>query len=320
MTRAYLKYSLLLIGIIAVAIPVACLSQQRVLVRVNDQPITEEDLQRELVVQEGAKLLLEMIDTQLILQAARQANVSITEPELDMKEQQAIARIGSERDFAEELRKNRRTKAEFRQELAAEALLERLAMANHPLDDTDLRRYYEAHKSEFSYPEQVRLRLMLFRDKASADAVATALRDPQADFAGLAKAFSEDPATKDDGGDTGFVSRGDFAKPISDRAFAMQPGQISAVLQVPDGWAIIKLEAKRPAGAQSFASVRETLRARVQVEQLEQATTDWLDRARSRAQITIPDPFLATRVQGLIAIHTPFQPSNLVPDIPMAPR
>jgi parvulin-like peptidyl-prolyl isomerase len=320
MTRAYVRYSLLLIGVLTVIIPVACLSQQREVARVNDQPITEEDFRRELIIQQGARMLLEMIDTRLIVPAAMQANVSITDHELDLKLQQAIARVGSERDFDEELRRNRRSKEAFREELRAEALLERLALANHPLSDADLRQYYDSHKSEFSYPEQVRLRLMLFREKANADTVATALHDPQADFAGLAQAFSEDPATKDEGGDAGFVGRNDFAKPISDRAFAMKPGQVSDVFAVPDGWAIIKLEEQRPTGVQPFEGLRETLKARVQLQHLDQARADWLKRARAEAQINIPDAFLAEHVRGLIEANTPFEPSNLAPGIPMAPR
>jgi len=320
MTQPYLKYTLLLIGVLTAVIPVACLSQQRELARVNDEPITEQAFRHELIIREGARLLLQMIDTQLITQAAAQAGASVTDHEVDLKLGQAIARLGSERDFEDLLRRNRRTRESFREELRAEALLERLAIANHPLDDTDLRRYYEAHRSEFAYPEQVRLRLMLFAQKTNADTVAAALREPGADFAGLAQAFSEDPATKDDGGDTGFISRGDFAKPIADRAFAMKPGQVSDVFQVPDGWAIIKLEAKRPAGVQPFAGLRDTLTARVQVQHLDQSRADWLKRARSAAQIRITDPFLDERVRGLIEADAPFEPSNLAPDLPMAPR
>lgn len=326
MPRTVVKLGLLLLALTSVVFPVACLSQQRELARVNDQPVTEEDFRRELILQEGARMLLEMVDTRLIMQAAQQANVSITEHELDLKLQQAIARIGSERDFEDQLRQNRRSKAEFREELRAEALLERLALGTHPLDDTDLRQYYANHQSEFSYPAQVRVRLMLFREKASADTVAAALRtpasahEPDADFAGLAKAFSEDPATKDEGGDTGFFGRGDFAKPICDRAFAMKPGQTSDVFQVPDGWAIIRLEATRPPGVQPFDKLRDTLKARVQVQHLEQATKDWLRKTRANAQLNIPDAFLAAHVRALIEAETPFQPSNLAPGIPMAPR
>jgi parvulin-like peptidyl-prolyl isomerase len=320
MRDTYIRYSLLLIAIIAVTIPVACLSQQRTVARVNDQPITEEDLRRELIAREGARLLLQMIDTLLITQAAQQANVSVTEQELNLKLQQAIGRLGSERDFEGYLKQQGRGKDEYRQELRAEALLERLAIADHPLEDADLRQYYNRHQAEFRHGEQVRFRLMLFAEKANADTVATALQDPQADFAGLAQAFSEDPATKDQGGDAGFVERDAYAKAISDRAFAMKPGATSPVFEVPDGWAIIQVLEKRPPSVEPFERLRDTLRARVQVEQLDVARQDWLARARAGAQIKIPDEFLAAHVRKLIEAEAPFEPSNLAPDIPMAPR
>lgn len=314
-----LPLSLLLAVLIAV--PLACGSpSSRVLVRVEGQPITEGDLVQELITQEGARQLLEMIDTTIINQAATQKGFTISEGDVDLKYQQAVARIGSETDLEGQLKKNRRTKEEFRNELRAEALLDRLAQARNPVDDEDARRYYENHKSEFAHGEQARIRLMLFATRQNADTVAQALKDPQSDFAGLAGAFSEDPATKDKGGDTGFFERKDYAKPISDRAFKLQPGQVSGVFEVPDGFAIIKMEEKRPAGHQPYDQVRESVMARVALEQLEQARKDWLVEARSRAQIVIPDPFLDVHVRRLIDAGTTFEPSNLAPDIPMAPR
>ncbi|MHB8997043.1 MAG: peptidylprolyl isomerase [Armatimonadota bacterium] len=307
--------------LVLVILPVACRSQSdRVLVRVDGEPVTEADLERELIVQEGARQLLMLIDMKLIEHAAAQQKIALSNEDLNLKYQQAIARIGSEADLDRELRRNRRTREEFRQELRAEALLDRLAQARSPVDEEDLRTYYQNHIAEFRHGEQVRIRLMLFAQKQNAEAVAEALKDPQADFAGLAEAFSEDPATKDKGGDTGFFERKDYASAIADVAFRLKPGQTSGVFQVPDGFAIIKVEEKRPAGVQPFAQVRESLAARVGLEQLEQARRDWLADARGRAQIVIRDPFLEARVRRLIEAETPFEPSNLAPQIPMAPR
>jgi len=80
------------------------------LARVNDQPITEEQFRQQLIIHEGARMLLQMIDAQLITQAAAQTGTTITENELNLKLQQAIARIGSERDFEDELKRENRTK------------------------------------------------------------------------------------------------------------------------------------------------------------------------------------------------------------------
>ncbi|MEI6500424.1 MAG: peptidyl-prolyl cis-trans isomerase [Armatimonadota bacterium] len=307
--------------IVLITVPVACGSQSgRVLLRVEGQPITESDLEHELIVQEGARQLLLMIDLSLITRAAAQQQITISDGDLDLKYQQAAARIGSERDLEEQLKRSRRTKLEFREELRAEALLDRLAQARNPVDEADVRQYYDNHKQEFSHGPQVRMRLMLFTTRPNADTVAEALKDPQADFAGLAQAFSEDPSTKDKGGDTGFVERGDYAKEIGDMAFKLPPGQPSGVFAVPDGFAIIRVEEKRPAGFEPYTQVKESVAGRVALEQLEVARHDWLKEARARAQIVIPDAFLEAQVRKLIDADTPFEPSNLAPQIPMAPR
>jgi hypothetical protein len=103
-------------------------------------------------------------------------------------------------------------------------------------------------------------------------------------------------------------------------AFKLKPGQTSGVFAVPDGFAIIKVEEKRPPATQPFDQVRENLQARVGLEQLDQARKDWLADARSRAQIVIRDPVLDSHVRRLMEAQTPFEPSNLAPQIPMAPR
>lgn len=310
---------LLILFCLTAIMPVACNSQSPV-ARVNDQVITDEALRQELIVQHGARMLLQMIDIAIINQAARQQGVSISEGELDLKYEQAVARIGSEQDLEQILKRSRRGKREFREELRAEALLDRLAMQRYPVRDADVRQYYDVHRNEFSHQEQVRIRLMLFTTRANAEAVAETLKDPQADFAGLAQAFSEDPATKDKGGDTGFFQRGDYAPAITNLAFKLKPGQVSPVFEVPDGFAIIKVEEKRPAGVQPFEQVRESVQARVELEQLERARRNWLNEARVKAQLDMPDEALAARVRMLMGAETPFEPSNMAPDIPMAPR
>ena len=311
-----------LLAVLALALlPAACGPESnRPLVRVGDQIIGEADLRRQLLLREGPRLLLEMIDTRLIMAAAEKGGVAVSDGELNLKYEQAVARVGSERDLEEKLKSDRRTKEEFRQQLRAETILDRLAQQRMQLTDEHLREYYQKHLAEFSHGEQVRVRLMLFASRANAEAVAQALRDPNADFAGLAKAFSEDPGTKDKGGDTGFFERSDYAKPISEVAFRLEPGQVSGVFAVPDGFAILKVEERRPAGAKPFAQLRDTLRARVQLKRLEQARQDWLNEARSQAKIVIPDEQLAARVRRLIEAGTPYNPTNLVPQIPTAPR
>ena len=65
------------------------------------------------------------------------------------------------------------------------------------------------------------------------------------DFAVLARQYSVDPGSKGNGGELGWFGRGTMVKPFEDAAFALQPGQISDIVETPFGFHIIKLEERR---------------------------------------------------------------------------
>jgi parvulin-like peptidyl-prolyl isomerase len=70
------------------------------------------------------------------------------------------------------------------------------------------------------------------------------------DFSALAKEFSTDPGSKDKGGDLGWFGRGQMIKEFEDTAYALQPGQISDIVETKFGFHIIKLEERRTADGQ----------------------------------------------------------------------
>ena len=117
----------------------------------------------------------------------------------------------------------------------------------------DVERYYNDHVSDFSTPEQVRASHILFKTegKAEADVRAKAegvLKQAKAgaDFAELARKYSEDDANAKNGGDLDYFSRGRLVPEFESAAFALQTGQISELVKTQYGFHIIKLTDRKP--------------------------------------------------------------------------
>jgi parvulin-like peptidyl-prolyl isomerase len=98
------------------------------------------------------------------------------------------------------------------------------------------------------------------------------------DFGQLATANSTDAATKANGGDMGWFARGAQSKPIEDAVFAMQPGQLSDVIQDPAGFHILQLIEHDPA--------RPTPPGQL-TTQRQKAFSDWLTAQRSGPDVKL---------------------------------
>jgi peptidyl-prolyl cis-trans isomerase D len=142
------------------------------------------------------------------------------------------------------------------------------------VSDQDLRSYYEAHKTEYSQPEQVRARQILVavndqRNDAQAQSRAEEARKRLAggaDFAAVAREYSDDTASKEKGGDLGWFGRNSNVKEFEDAAFSAQPGKLTGPVKSPLGYHLFEVTGKRPAGQQPFDAVKGQLSARLTAE------------------------------------------------------
>jgi peptidyl-prolyl cis-trans isomerase C len=137
---------------------------------------------------------------------------------------------------------------------------------------------YRIKPEDFRDPERVRVSHVLVDTKARSDEEARARAEEVrrkalagADFAALAKEFSDDPSAKSNLGDVGFFGRdGGMAKPFEDAAFALgKPGDISPVVKTQFGYHVIVLHEKRPARQKSFAQVKDELIAQLTAKYVE---------------------------------------------------
>jgi peptidyl-prolyl cis-trans isomerase D len=165
-------------------------------------------------------------------------------------------------------------------EEAAQALLQK--------DPERVRAAYEAKKSQFDQREQARVRHLLVRFEPGDDAAKQAARERidalreriagGEDFAAVAKETSDDAATKESGGDLGFVTRGSVVKPLEDAAFAQSPGALGEPVESPQGWHLLKVEEHRPARVVPFEEAQAQVAAELTREDAAAAA------ARARAE------------------------------------
>lgn len=103
--------------------------------------------------------------------------------------------------------------------------------------------------------------------KAKAEKVLAEVNANPADFAKLAKQYSQDPGSAEKGGDLGTFGKGVMVKPFEDVAFAMKPGQISGLVETQFGFHILKLNSIKGDDAQS---VHQAVAEQIQKQQAQQ--------------------------------------------------
>jgi peptidyl-prolyl cis-trans isomerase C len=80
-----------------------------------------------------------------------------------------------------------------------------------------------------------------------------------ADFAELAKQYSQDTLSAENGGDIGFISEGQTVPEFEDAAFALKSGEVSPIIETYYGYHIIKVLEEQDAYIKGFDEVRETI-------------------------------------------------------------
>ncbi|MGA3212589.1 MAG: peptidyl-prolyl cis-trans isomerase [Terriglobales bacterium] len=145
-------------------------------------------------------------------------------------------------------------------------------MSRAQVSADDLQSYYNSHQDQFRVPEQVKVSHILIStplpdasnkpDPKAIEAARAKAADvlqqlkAGADFAATAKKYSEDAATKDQGGDMGWLQRGRTEPEFEKVAFSLAPGQTSEVIQTSLGFNIIKVQDKQAAHVKPLDEVR----------------------------------------------------------------
>ena len=126
-----------------------------------------------------------------------------------------------------------------------------------------IRSLYDSRKARYDVPERIRASHILFRGPEAAVRAATALAEFRTGtpFAELARKLSDDPATRESGGELGVFPRGRMDPAFEAAAFALETGQVSEPVETSSGFHLIQLDERQDADKRSYEEVRKELAA-----------------------------------------------------------
>jgi peptidyl-prolyl cis-trans isomerase SurA len=272
---------------------------------VNSRPITYVELEKQYLSQFGPEnpangdqvmiqkleVLRTLIDNEIMLQRAEKLGLMAVDADVEGKFSELKAPY-TEEEFKKQLDQRKMSvdelKAQLRRDLSVQKLFNKEITSLITITDKDIADFYASNKASFNLAEpQIHMAQILVtaspdpnvrnlkNDKARDDeqarrksqSLAQRLRQGE-DFAMIAQNYSEDPNSSQNGGDLGFIPESalDKANPDLRKAInALRPGEITPVMHTPEGYRILKLITREPAGQRDLAdpkvqqTIRETL-------------------------------------------------------------
>lgn len=234
------------------------------------------------------RLLDNMINTVLLRQAAKTEGIDVNDDAVNKQLADLEKGFPNKKSFEDALKKTGITedklKEQIRDQLITQKLLEKLTK-DVKISDKDITSYYAKNKAQFTQKAAVHAEHILFKenDKATATKVLKQLQGG-ADFATLAKKYSQDPVSAAKGGDLGWPTQ-PYVTEFQDAADKLAVNQMSPLVHSPFGWHIIKVLGKRGQRVQPLAEVKEQIRQILVQQQQANAYQAYLDGLKKKAKI-----------------------------------
>jgi peptidyl-prolyl cis-trans isomerase C len=284
---------------------------------VNSVPITSQDIKQEAAIIAAAmqqrnlkwtkKQILDLgdeiagmlIDRELLYQRAQQRNIKIRSPWIERALLELKTEIGSATAFDAYLKKTElneeRLKARIQKGLIVKRLLHRDVLSRIKVSEAEMQAFFRRYPDYFIRKDEIRVRqiFIAFPDGDDISARGAALLRIQSiqdrlrageDFAVLALEYSDDPS-KARGGDLGYLERNQMIGSCADAAFALEPGQVSDIVETRFGYHLIKMVDRIPSSRMSYRNARAKIERTLRRNKEQAATTAYLAELKKQAVI-----------------------------------
>lgn len=276
---------ILAVVLVALIIGAVYLTQRsETIATVDKEKISQEQLNEELNKQYGASVLNTMISNKVVDLEADKEKVKVTDKEIKAELDKMVEQYGGQDTFNMLLAQNGLTEDVFKEQIEQNLKVTKILEPSIEITDDEIKTYFEDNKASFDTPEQVEASHILVEDEETAKEVKKKI-DEGGDFAELAKEYSTDTQTKDNGGELGYFSTGQMVEAFDKVAFAMKVDEISDPVKTDYGYHIIKVTGKKEAKEATLEDSKEKIKEALLDQKVQEQASTWLSEATAKYKI-----------------------------------
>jgi peptidyl-prolyl cis-trans isomerase C len=248
------------------------------------------------------QVLDRIVGFHLLVQEAKARKVIAPPWEVDGQLEQIRKQFPSEDAFKQMLQARgvtlEKLRADAAQTIAVNLMLKNELEPKVVVSDADARSFYDQNRPRFRQEESVHASHILIRVPEQADAAARAKAKTQADdllaqvkkgaeFGDLAKKFSQDPGSAQNGGDLGFFSKGQMVPAFEAAAFSLKPGETSGVVETPVGYHIIRVSETKAGRDLGYEEVKAQIEDYLKQQIRERKSQEFVDQLKAKGKVQI---------------------------------
>lgn len=243
---------------------------------VNGEKISKSELDDALSSQYGSTVLDTLISDEIIRQEMKKENIKVSDKEIAEEMEAYMDTFGGEDTFNEVLKNSGVDVSIIEKNIMTYLASKKILEPRIEITDEEIQTYFDENKDSFDKEEEVEASHILVDDEKTAKEVVKKIEQDE-DFAELAKEYSTDTASKDNGGELGFFAKGDMVKEFEEKAFGMENGDISEPVKTEYGYHIIKVTDKQEPKKAELEEVKDEIKDILLESKLESEYSVWLN-------------------------------------------
>ncbi len=271
---------------------------------VNGQAISHADLDNKLEGSPAARGVLQnLVMSILIDQYAQQHHITVSQDEINKIEDTYKKQYPGDQ-WNELLKARGLTEQDVQDLIRRQIISDKAVGSNVKVTDKQIADYFNKNHAQFDQPAEAQARHILVPDLKTAQKVEADLKAGK-DFAAEARQYSNDPGSRDKGGDLGWFRKGAMVPAFDAYAFSAPIGKISEPIKSPFGYHIIQVEARKPAVKATLANTHDQIQTMLRQQQEAPLLQPFYQQLQQNAKIQINDP----RFDGLFPSPPPSAPA-----------